>query len=45
MSEGENLGVSKERAKQKALRNIQEQAGVFISSYSRMNNFNLGGVE
>ena len=41
MSEGENLGVSKERAKQKALRNIQEQSGFFISSYSRMNNFNL----
>lgn len=41
MSEGENLGTAKERAKQKALRNIQEQAGIFISSYSKMKNFDL----
>ena len=41
MSEGENLGVAKERAKQKAIRNAQEQAGIFISSYSKTSMFEL----
>lgn len=41
MSEGENLGVAKERAKQKAIRNAQEQAGIFISSYSKTSMFKL----
>lgn len=41
MSEGENLGVAKERAKADAMRNSAEQAFVYVKSYSRMNNFNL----
>ena len=35
MSEGENLGVSKERAKADAMRYACEQAGVFVKSVSR----------
>lgn len=41
MSEGENLGVSKERAKADAMRNASEQAGVYVKSYSRARNFEL----
>lgn len=41
MSEDENLGVAKERAKADAMRNAQEQAGIFIRSYSKMKNFKL----
>ncbi|MBQ3452388.1 MAG: tetratricopeptide repeat protein, partial [Selenomonadaceae bacterium] len=41
MSEGENLGVAKDRAKMDALRNAQEKAGVYIRSYSKMKNFEL----
>ena len=32
MSEGENLGVAKERAKANAMRNACEQAGVYVES-------------
>lgn len=35
MSEGENLGVAKERAKADAMRNASEKAGVYVKSYSR----------
>ena len=38
MSEFETLDVAKQRAKQKAERNAQEQAGVFVSSYTRVKN-------
>ena len=41
MSEGENLGVAKERAKADAMRNACEQAGVYVKSYSRSKNFEL----
>ena len=41
MSEGENLGVSKERAKADAMRNATEKAGVYVKSYSRSKNFEL----
>ncbi len=41
MSEGENLGVAKERAKADAMRNATEQAGIYVKSYSRSRNFNL----
>lgn len=38
MSESDNLGSAKEKAKQKALRNAQEQAGVYVSSYTKVVN-------
>ena len=41
MSEFETIDIAKQRARQKAERNAQEQAGVFISGYSRTNNFEL----
>ena len=41
MSEGENLGIAKERAKKDAMRLACEQAGVYVKSYSRMKNFSL----
>lgn len=41
MSEGENLGVAKERAKANAMRNASEQAVVYVKSYSRARNFEL----
>ena len=41
MSEGENLGVSKERAKADAMRNAAEKAGTYVKSYSRERNFEL----
>ena len=41
MSEGENLGVAKERAKADAMRNASEQACVYVKNYSRMKNFKL----
>ena len=41
MSEGENLGVSKERAKADAMRNAAEKAGTYVKSYSRSKNFEL----
>ena len=41
MSEGENLGVAKERAKADAMRNACEQAGVYVKSYSRSINNEL----
>ena len=41
MNEAENLAVAKERAKEKALRNAREKAGVYIHSYSKMLNFEL----
>ena len=41
MSESENLTVAKERAKSDAMRRAQEQAGVYIRSYSRTKDFEL----
>ena len=41
MSEFETMDIAKQRAKQKAERNAQEQAGVYISSYSSMKDFEL----
>ena len=41
MSEGENLGVAKERAKADAMRNACEKAGTYVKSYSRARNFEL----
>ena len=41
MSEGENLGVAKERAKADAMRNAAEKAGTYVKSYSRARNFEL----
>ena len=41
MSEFETIDIAKQRARQKAERNAQEQAGVFISGYSKTNNFEL----
>ena len=38
MSESDSLGSAKEKAKQKALRNAQEQAGVYVSSYTKVIN-------
>ncbi|MBR3498505.1 MAG: tetratricopeptide repeat protein [Selenomonadaceae bacterium] len=41
MSEGENLGVAKERAKADAMRNAAEKAGTYIKSYTRTKNLVL----
>ena len=41
MSEFETIDIAKQRAKQKAERVAQEQAGVYISSYSETKNFEL----
>ena len=41
MSEGENLGVAKERAKSDAMRSACEQAGVYVKSYTRVKNLAL----
>ena len=41
MSEYETLDVAKQRAKQKAERNACEQAGVFVSSYTKVKNFQV----
>ena len=41
MSEGENLGVAKERAKADAMRNACEKAGTYVKSYSRSINNEL----
>ena len=41
IGEQETQADAKERSKQRAMRNAQEQAGVYISSYSRSKNFNL----
>ena len=41
MSEGENLGVSKERAKADAMLNAAEKAGVYVKNYARLRNFEL----
>ena len=41
MNEFETIDIAKQRAKQKAERNAQEQAGVYISSYSEMKNLEL----
>ena len=41
MNEFETLDIAKQRAKQKAERVAQEQAGVYISSYSETKNFEL----
>ena len=41
MSEGENLGVAKERAKADAMQNAAEKAGTYVKSYARMKNFKL----
>lgn len=41
MSEGENLGVAKERAKADAMRNACEKAGTYVKSYSRARNLEL----
>lgn len=38
MSEFETLDIAKQRAKQKAERNAQEQAGVFVDSYTKVRN-------
>ena len=38
MSEGESLGVAKERAKTDAMRAATEKAGVYIRSYSKLKN-------
>ena len=38
MSEFETLDIAKQRAKQKAERNAQEQAGVFVGSYTKVRN-------
>lgn len=38
MSESDNLGKAKSEAKKKALRNAQEQAGVYVSSYTKVKN-------
>ena len=36
MSEFEALDIAKQRAKQKAERNAQEKAGVYVSSYTKV---------
>ena len=41
MSEGENLGVAKERAKADAMRNATEKAGIYVKSYTRTRNLVL----
>ena len=41
MSEFETLDVAKQRAKQKATRNAQEQAGVYVSSYTKVINLQV----
>ena len=41
MSEFETMDIAKQRAKQKAERIAQEQAGVYISTYSETKNFEL----
>lgn len=41
MSEFETIDIAKQRAKQKAERIAQEKAGVYISSYSEMKDFEL----
>ena len=41
MSDFETPDVAKQRAKMYAERNAQEQAGVYVSSYSKTENFNL----
>lgn len=41
MSEGENLGVAKERAKAYAMRNASEKAGTYVKSYKRTKNLML----
>ncbi len=41
MSDFETPEIAKQRAKIYAERNAQEQAGVYINSYSKMENFNL----
>ena len=41
MSEGENLGVAKERAKADAMRNASEKAGTHVKSYTRTKNLML----
>ena len=38
MSEFETLDIAKQRAKQKAERHAQEQAGVYVSSYTKVKN-------
>ena len=38
MSEFETLDIAKQRAKQKAERNAQEKAGVYVSSYTKVKN-------
>ena len=41
MSEGENLGVAKERAKADAMRNAAEKAGTYVRSYTKTRNLTL----
>lgn len=41
MNDFETPEVAKQRAKTRAERNAQEQAGIFLESYSRMKNFDL----
>ena len=41
MSEFETIDIAKQRARQKAERNAQEKAGVYISSYSETKNLEL----
>lgn len=41
MNEFETIDIAKQRARQKAERNAQEKAGVFINSYSQMKNLEL----
>ena len=41
MSEFETMDIAKQRAKQKAERSAQEQAGVYISTYSETKDFEL----
>ena len=41
MSEFETIDIAKQRAKQKAERSAQEKAGVYISTYSEMKDFEL----
>ena len=45
MGEYENLSVAQERAKAKAERDAQEQAGIFVSTYSRVENHKLTADE
>ena len=41
MSEYETINIAKMRAKDYAKRNAQEQAGIYLSSYSKQENFHL----